>query len=122
MRILFVAMQESIHLVRWVSTVTEQDWDVHLFPVHALAELHPELKAVTVHDRIAPLPTGAQDRVRVEDCFWPFLPAGWPLQRGKYRVWKLLTHWDRRIRDRAWRLAMTIRKLQPDIVHSLEMQ
>jgi hypothetical protein len=32
MRILFVAMPESIHAARWISQITDQGWEVYLFP------------------------------------------------------------------------------------------
>ena len=47
-KILFVAMQMSTHTVRWVNQVSDQGWDVHLFPCNYLP-VHPELRNVTVH-------------------------------------------------------------------------
>ena len=47
-KILFVAMQMSAHTVRWINQISDQDFDVHLFPVNYLP-IHPELRDVTVH-------------------------------------------------------------------------
>ena len=47
-KILFVAMQMSTHTVRWINQISDQGWDVHLFPVNHLA-VHPELRNVTIH-------------------------------------------------------------------------
>lgn len=47
-KILFVAMQMSMHTVRWVNQISDQDFDVHLFPVNYLP-VHPDLRGVTVH-------------------------------------------------------------------------
>lgn len=47
-KILFVAMQMSTHTVRWVNQISDQEWDVHLFPVNYLPA-HSELRNVTVH-------------------------------------------------------------------------
>ena len=47
-KILFVAMQMSTHTVRWINQISNQGWDVHLFPVNSLP-VHPELRDVTIH-------------------------------------------------------------------------
>lgn len=47
-KILFVAMQMSTHTERWINQISDQDFDVHLFPVNYLP-VHPELRNVTVH-------------------------------------------------------------------------
>lgn len=47
-KILFVAMQMSIHTVRWINQISDQEWDVHIFPVNHLP-VHSELRNVTVH-------------------------------------------------------------------------
>ncbi|MBI5429900.1 MAG: glycosyltransferase family 4 protein [Nitrosomonadales bacterium] len=38
----------STHTVRWINQISDQDFDVHLFPVNYLP-VHPELRNVTVH-------------------------------------------------------------------------
>jgi glycosyltransferase involved in cell wall biosynthesis len=121
MRILFVAMANSIHTVRWISQLNGQGWDIHLFPVEDRG-IHPDLRHLTVHDAMYGRPAGLDPSVRVVDDYWPFLKNGWPLPRGKSRARRLLRRWVPSWKDRAWRLAQTIRKLQPDIVHSLEFQ
>ena len=41
-------MQMSTHTVRWINQISDQGWDVHLFPVNYLP-VHPELRCVTIH-------------------------------------------------------------------------
>ena len=53
-KILFVAMQMSIHTARWINQLDREKYDIHLFPVNSVP-LHPDLKDVTVH---APLLEG----------------------------------------------------------------
>ena len=53
-KILFVAMQMSEHTVRWINQITDQNWEVHLFPVNHLP-VHPDLKGVTIHQPLAVL-------------------------------------------------------------------
>ncbi len=47
-RILFVAMQNSPHVARWINLIADQGWDLHIFPINYLPVL-PEMKGVTVH-------------------------------------------------------------------------
>jgi len=47
-RILFVAMQNSIHVARWIEQIADRGWDLHLFPVSNAAP-HPRLAGVTIH-------------------------------------------------------------------------
>jgi hypothetical protein len=50
MRILLVAMANSIHTARWVDQLAGQGWDLHLFPsTDSWIEAHPELGNVTLH-------------------------------------------------------------------------
>ena len=49
MRILFVAMPDSVHAARWINQLAGvEGWDVHLFPAYK-AQLHPGFGDVTVH-------------------------------------------------------------------------
>ncbi|HAF87336.1 MAG TPA: hypothetical protein DCG13_02090 [Legionellales bacterium] len=53
-KILFVAMQMSIHTTRWINQLAQTNWEVHLFPVNYLP-VHRELRNVTVHQPFIPL-------------------------------------------------------------------
>jgi glycosyltransferase involved in cell wall biosynthesis len=121
MRILFIAMANSVHVARWIGQVAEQGWDVHLFPVEDHG-LHPALRHVTVHDQGAVPPLGLDKSVRVVDDLFAFFDNGWPFPRGSARFRQFLKHWKPEWEMRAWRLAQVIRKLRPDIIHSLEFQ
>lgn len=121
MRILFVAMADSIHTARWINQLAGMGWDVHLFPV-ADSGINPALKSVTVYDYFGARPTGLNDTVRLVNGIFPFLKTGWPLSRGAGLARRLARWCHPPLGDRAWRLARTIRRLEPKIVHSLEMQ
>ena len=122
MRILFVGMANSIHLVRWIRQFDGLGWDIHLFPVDA-ADPHPSLSNVTVHDtrRNRAMDSGSSRSVRLRDELWPLLGMNWPISRGAGRIMHLLGRWFP-WEDRAWRLARTIQKIQPDVIHSHEFQ
>ena len=50
MKILFVAMAESIHTARWINQITGQGWDVSLFPSTDSYIVRPELDSkVHIH-------------------------------------------------------------------------
>ncbi|MBI4523169.1 MAG: glycosyltransferase family 4 protein [Deltaproteobacteria bacterium] len=124
MRILFVAMANSVHTARWINQLNGRGWDIHLFPVTSVEEfgISTELKETTVHHVLFGKQNGWHPSVREVDDFWPFLKNGWPLSRGSYRARRLVERWIPAWKDRTWALAQTIRKLRPDIIHSLEFQ
>ena len=49
LKILIVAMSDSIHTVRWISQFNDLDWEVHLFPAVDWGATHPDLENVTIH-------------------------------------------------------------------------
>ena len=118
MRILFVAMANSIHTARWVNQITDQGWDVHLFPVE-LAEIHSSFRNVTIHELLYQRPRGLSPSVRINGLKWPF-QRGILISRG-YDALDIISKKYKRI-DRVNRLASTIRRLKPDIIQSLEIQ
>lgn len=113
MCILFIAMAHSVHTQRWINQLHGQGWDIHLFPVDDAA-IHPDLTHVTVHDFLCYKPAKVNHGIRFAGS-WP-LPSGAHLARRVVK--RVAPSWG----NRAWRLAHVIRKLRPDIVHSLEIQ
>src|SRR5438105_6058377 len=108
LRVLFVAMANSIHTVRWIDQLADTGWDLHLFSVND-DEPHPDLRGVTVH-RLLRRRGGSGRQVGML----------WPLPLGRDRVQSHLVRLPA-LQD-AKRLARLIRRLRPDVVHSLEMQ
>jgi hypothetical protein len=47
MRILFVAMPDSIHTTRWISLLQKQGWDIYLFPAYE-GQPHPNMNDISV--------------------------------------------------------------------------
>lgn len=124
MRILFVAFPNSIHSARWINQLSGEGWDVHLF-ASVGREVHPAFRDVTVHSLLrklpfvarpaaaalrSPLTLGHHASVRQRGLWFP-LPGGGGLE---HRL-------EQRLPFRARLLARTIRRLRPDIVHSLEL-
>lgn len=112
MRILFVAMPGSVHTTRWISQIADQGWEIFLFPVF-IDRSNSGLRNVTVFESFIPVRRVSGSHVR--SIWWtiPFFLADFALSRIK----GIKTNY---FATRA--LVMVIRGLQPDIVHSLEIQ
>ena len=113
LRILFVAMANSIHTARWVNQLHGQGWDVHLFPSMDIGETEPDLRDVTVYHSVYGKHLNRGRSVRL---------------RGVPVVSRRLAALGRVALRRAWRdyralqLRCLIRRLHPDIIHSMEIQ
>lgn len=95
-------MANSIHTARWISQIAEEGWEIHLFPSLDVGELHPELQGlVTVHHLgggPVPLVSRAFRLMRKE-----LIERRWPWYRAAL-------------------LASSIRRVRPDIIHTMETQ
>ncbi|HKJ35370.1 MAG TPA: glycosyltransferase [Solirubrobacterales bacterium] len=104
-RLLIVGAPISIHVVRNLEAIAGLGWDLHLFP-SAHVPVNPELRGVTVHvDPAAVAEYGLpNESVTVE----PLGPSGTggPLMAP----------------ERAVELARLIRRLEPDLLHTMETQ
>lgn len=140
---MFVAMQMSTHTVRWINQISDADWDVHLFPVNYLPP-HPELRGVTIHQpwyvvrprvlmrRLLRNPATLFDNVEAElhpnHCHsksilpLPVLARFVPYLNGFKRVRLGESEASAPLLYGPHVLARLIRKLKPDLIHSLEFQ
>lgn len=111
MRILFVGMPHSVHTARWIELVSDRGWDIHLFPSQ-VAPTHAAISGVTVHR-----PLGEPTFASRKNGVIQLARAGSTRSRRLAPlVHKALPFADPRD------LARTIRKVKPDLVHSLETQ
>jgi len=121
-RILFVAMTESVHTARWLNEIQDLNWDVHLFPSQGWG-IHPAIKNVTVHG-IDIRPENSNKNIR----FAGAIPFAVPhiSDRGNIVLQRLRDHFaSSQTNDGGYRVRQLIRvikKIKPDIVHTLEMQ
>ncbi len=107
-------MADSVHTAHWVNQLAGTHWDVHLFPCDGPGDIHPDFSDITLHDVGLWRPNGLQPSVRVAGL--------WPLPIGAFKISRIQKWLGLEQSDRAIRLARIIRKLKPDIIHSLEMQ
>lgn len=112
MRVLFVAMSESVHTARWIAQLQGQGWDLHVFPSKDAARCHPMLRDVTVHHSIYPLGERRAD-LRLEGLAVPTRVLSMIGRRALARLTP-----DYRVRA----LAAVIARLRPDVLHALEFQ
>lgn len=93
MKILFVAFANSIHTARWINQITDQGWQIRLFPSTEAKSAHPALdphiSTYPLHRALLPL------QARIPNL---------------YQQYKALY------------LSNIIRTWQPDIIHSMEFQ
>lgn len=115
MRILFVAQAVSIHTGRWINQLRGLGWDIHLYDMRGSFP-HPELRGITEYSLLLPRRIPSAKPVSYGNPF--FMKYGldpFPLS--------LVGFFTRRIfHNRVRHLAQLIQKIQPDIIHSMEMQ
>jgi glycosyltransferase involved in cell wall biosynthesis len=113
-RILFVAMANSVHTARWIGQLTNEQWDIHLFPVDE-TPLHPMLHHVVVHALLRKRSPERDPSVCQTGLWWPF-------RRGAVRVGRAIERLFPHLMSGSTRLARVIQQFKPDIIHSLEIQ
>jgi hypothetical protein len=106
-------MSDSVHTARWISQINGQNWDIHLFPSKDYGVTHPELKNMTIHHSIYGRQKNPDRSVSFQGI--PVISSHVAsLARRTTRA--LSPHY------RALQLKQVIENLQPDIIHSMEIQ
>ncbi len=116
LRILFVAQAVSIHTARWISQLRDQGWDIHVFDMLGSFP-HAELSGITEYSLLFPRKIPPRNGKPLYDHPF-FLSRGWdpfPLSLAGFFIRRLF-------RNRTRRLANLIRAIQPDVIHSMELQ
>lgn len=111
MRILFVAMSDSIHTARWIGQLAGQGWDIHLFPSIDTGETHADIAGVTVHHSVFARQRNSGNRYR--GLRVPYRSVA---RFARSMLLRLLPGY------RAWQLRRLTATLRPDLIHSLEIQ
>ncbi len=117
MRILFVAFSNSIHTTRWIGQLWGLGWDLHLFPSLDQGETDHQLRNVTVHHSLYGVRSDIDASVKLRG-----VPILFPRFSGyiAYLGRANLQYW--RHDYRAFQLRRLIKRLHPDIIHSMEIQ
>ncbi|MFH1822847.1 MAG: glycosyltransferase family 4 protein [Patescibacteria group bacterium] len=113
MKILFIAFSQSIHTARWISQISDQKWDIHLFPSIDNGESHKSLKNINIYHSFYGRQDGLKTTVKLH---------GIPILSKKAAMAVRLFLREVFPRYRVWQLSRLIRKVKPDIIHSMEIQ
>jgi glycosyltransferase involved in cell wall biosynthesis len=116
MKILFVAMAESVHTSRWISQLNATGWDVHLFPSRGEDVISPELRNVRVHHTVYSVRNAHPSVTHSGIRLWTPIKKEWLGIELRRLVNEFLPEY------RVNSLVRLIKRLKPDIVHSLEFQ
>lgn len=107
-------MGQSVHSARWIQQIVDTGWDIHLFDFleAGVCPEMPHISTYTVH----PPPTALTGKI-VSHSSYPF-------RRGAGFVKRRLPEFVQSFffKPRVSEFVKLYRELQPDIVHSLEMQ
>ncbi len=113
LKLLIIAMSDSVHTARWISHISDQGWDIHLFPSVDIESVHPEMNNITVYY------SAYGKRQREENNI---------INRGIYVRYEFAVQIIKKLLGslipwkREQQLARIIKKMQPDIIHSMEIQ
>lgn len=120
MRILFVGMAESVHVVRWVSQLQDTSWQRFLFPVND-PKPHAGLKDLTLINQ-GEIPGFPSNRsLHYIHHFLPYSMIDFAVRFMEKRLRPLKPPiWPTFFTAQA--LTGAIKRIKPDIIHSLEFQ
>ena len=107
-------MSSSVHTARWIRQLSEQDWDVHLFPSIDAGSTHEEISGITVHHSVFARARNRKGmRNRYRGIYVRFKSIAW---LARFALRQLFPEY------RVWQLNRLIKRLRPDLIHSMEIQ
>lgn len=113
MRILFVAMVDSIHTARWISQLTETDWDIHLFPSFDWGIIHPDFHDITIYLSFISNKKKYPKNIHIKAISLFFDITTKIVKDALVKYYP--NYWKNHLKK-------IIQKTKPDIIHSLEFQ
>ena len=123
MKILFITMSDSIHSARWINNITDQSWEIHVFPTEDFVDLNPLLqdKNIIFHRSrlVQYLIKKYKSKKTVSDKFSQNSPIAKDvsspvLLRAIFK--KLFPNY------KVKKLCRVIKKIKPDIIQSMHIQ
>jgi len=111
--ILLVAMPDSIHVARWIKQLNDLNWDIHLFPSVRGEAIHPEVEGVTFH----PMTFSWSAKIGKTQ---PSAGASFFSKATNFIRQRVCQYFMPDFRTN--KLHKVIRRIRPNLVHSLEIQ
>lgn len=118
MRILFVALPDSIHAARWIAQVSSV-FETHLYP-SSNASLHQEMPTLTFHKHFAEL-AYKLPHIKYEAIYTTSGHDFFSKVMRKVQ-WEYIYRTKQEMLSETDSLLKVIDKVKPDIIHSLETQ
>ena len=113
MKLLIVAMSRSIHTARWINQISDQGWEIHLFPSLGDGRVHPDMRNVIVHHSIYGRKTNCDSSIKFR---------GIPVYSNQLAQLLRFVLFKKFPNFKALLLKRLIKRIKPDIIHSLEIQ
>ena len=114
MKILFVAMSDSIHTARWINQIADLGWDIHLFPSMDFGDTHTDLKNLSIYHSTY----GINNNNNNPHVQYYGHPVFSKVLAGIVRLIMSKISPNYRVNQ----LKKVISEVKPDIIHSLEFQ
>lgn len=113
MKILIIAFPNSIHTARWISQISDQNWEIHLISSTDVNLIHPEIKNTIIHTTFHGSKKGLDSTIKIKGIptFNNYIAS---------QLNGLLKKYIPRYKE--IQLLRLIKKINPDIIHSLEIQ
>lgn len=118
MKLLIVAMANSVHTARWISLISGQGWDIYLFPTNSFTSVYPEMPPVNI----------------CSSKFLRFLVNRYRRKKTAIKTTDFLLNrnasffsWGNVIKKffperRTKKLLDIIKRIKPDLIHSMHIQ
>ncbi len=125
MKLLIVAMINSVHTERWISQISDQGWDLYLFPTDVFAAPHPSLKKIKIHmpkliRYLVKTYMGNKKKslgTKYDFDLLTLMRQDNNSFSGIKTLVKKLLHYNQ-----VTELAKVIKRIKPDIIHSMHIQ
>src|SRR4030066_1151075 len=120
MKLLIVAMANSVHVARWISLISGQGWDIYLFPTNSFTSIYPEMPSVNICS--SKFLRFLIDRYRRKKAVTKNKNTDFLVNRNAdFFSWGnvLKKFFPER---RTKKLIKVIKKIKPDLIHSMHMQ
>ena len=113
MRLLIVAMSDSIHTARWISQISRKGWHISIFPSIDNGIVHPLLDNVHIYNSI--YCNSVYKHRNLKQSGLNFINSDLA-KLGRLLLKRKLPNY------RLFQLVHVIKKFKPDIIHSMEIQ